>query len=388
LKAWIERSGNKLATAANTAAWVNSFKNLDLIVHMYMYPTSFSAYADYLLPTTEWLESDLPMGSLNWLFVRREVTHLYETVNETQIWAMLVQRLAELGHKDCARAFDPKETAPQSPYFLTMREQLDDWCKRFGKTWQQCLDQAPFEYLPYDKYRRYYGYKEINPKTGKPEGFMTPSGKVHCYFDVYVELGRTGMPLSPIPLPPTKKEYDALPYYAEPPESPLNEVGKQYPLVLTEGRLPMYHHGTLRNIPYLREIQPVADIWIHPDDAKKYGISQGDWVWVESMRGKTRARTLVTSGIAKGVTYMERFWNPELLGQTNGWQEMNVNMLTRSDPPYNDICGTYLLRGIMVKVSKAAEGAPLGAWIEPEDFEPWMPQTSDPTKIIAYKELK
>lgn len=49
------------------------------------------------------------------------------------------------------------------------------------------------------------------------------------------------------------------PYYLEPAESPTGEIAKKYPLVLTSGRIPMYHHGTLRNIPYLREIYPVPE---------------------------------------------------------------------------------------------------------------------------------
>lgn len=39
---WIERSGNKMAMLGNAASWVDAFPKLDLIVHMYMYPTSFS----------------------------------------------------------------------------------------------------------------------------------------------------------------------------------------------------------------------------------------------------------------------------------------------------------------------------------------------------------
>ena len=46
-------------------SWVEAMKNVDLIVHMYMYPTSFSNYADILLPATEWLETNMLVESLN-----------------------------------------------------------------------------------------------------------------------------------------------------------------------------------------------------------------------------------------------------------------------------------------------------------------------------------
>ena len=60
---WIERSGNKMAMLGNAASWVDAFPKLDLIVHMYMYPTSFSTEAaDLLLPTAEWLETAFIQG--------------------------------------------------------------------------------------------------------------------------------------------------------------------------------------------------------------------------------------------------------------------------------------------------------------------------------------
>ena len=48
-----------MAMLGNAASWVDAFPKLDLIVHMYMYPTSFSTEAaDLLLPTAEWLETE------------------------------------------------------------------------------------------------------------------------------------------------------------------------------------------------------------------------------------------------------------------------------------------------------------------------------------------
>ena len=70
---------------------------------------------------------------------------------------------------------------------------------------------------------------------------------------------------------------------------------------------------------------------------------------------------------------MERFWTPETLQKdTHGWKEMNVNLLTKADGPFNDIVGTYTLRGILVKVYKA-DGPPEGVWTKPEDFKSWLP---------------
>lgn len=180
------------------------------------------------------------------------------------------------------------------------------------------------------------------------------------------------------------KDYDPLPYYVEPVESPLRPIAKDFPLVLTSGRIPTYHHGTLRNIPYLREIYPVPKVWVNPVDAKKYGVANDDWVMVESLRGKATRRARVTEGISPGVVYMERFWNPETLQTASrGRKDMNVNCLTKNDAPFNDVVGTYTLRGFQVKISKA-DKAPDGVWYKAKEFEPWMPEPSDPTPVPEF----
>lgn len=383
-RVWIERSGNKLGALANSQKWAKAIEELDFIVHMYMYPTSFSAYADILLPTQEWLETDMLVETCNTLVARQAVTHLWETVDETVIWSMLAKRCGELGHEACRKAFDPEYMGKDLAYWDSVDEIFDHFLGRIGLTWEKLKEISPFEYMPKDEWKTYYVYKRIDPKTGKPAGFNTPSKKCELYLESMITLGRTGLPFSPCELPPSSRDYDPLPYYLEPYESPLagSELAKEYPLIMTGGRVPFFHHNTLRNIPWLREMYPVPELWIHPTAAETYGISDGDWVWVESKRGKIRAVAAVTEGINPGTVYMERFWNPETLDtETRGWKEMNVNMLTKEDAPFNDVVGTYTLRGFLVKVSKA-DGPPEGIWQKPEDFKRWLPQPSDPTEVV------
>ena len=182
--------------------------------------------------------------------------------------------------------------------------------------------------------------------------------------------------------------------------------------MLTEGRVPFYHHGTLRNIPYLRELYPAPEMWIGPEDAEKYGIKNGEWVNIKSPRSDgldvfcnlstgepltaegqkavaegIYAVAYVTPGIAKGTVYMERFWNPEFLEEgkdsRKSWTLENMNVLSKNSGWYNPEIGTYTLRGFNVKVAPAKK--PEGIWYDPEDFEPWMPQPSENTGGGWYK---
>ncbi|WP_302964024.1 molybdopterin dinucleotide binding domain-containing protein [uncultured Adlercreutzia sp.] len=124
---------------------------------------------------------------------------------------------------------------------------------------------------------------------------------------------------------------------------------------------------------------------MHPEDAEKYGIADGQWVNIESRRGKTHGKAHVTTAIAKGVVYQERFWAPELLDSDDpaqAYKVMNINVLTKNDPPYNPEYGTYTLRGFQVKVSPSDDEILDSVWVKPEQFQPWMPAPSDATEDV------
>ena len=381
IKVWLERSGNKFVVNGHAQDWIEGTKNVDLIVHMFLYPTSFSCYADILLPATEWLETNMLVECLNWVFARQPVAHVWETEDETLFWSKLIKKCAELGNENARRACDPAFMKKDLAYWDSMEELLDGRLANIGMTWKEFKEKQPFPYMPYDKWNTYYVYKQPDKKTGLPKGFGTPSKKLELYGEVWIELGRTGKPYALDEVPPVSVDYDPLPWYAEPAESPLRDIAKEFPLVLTNGRLPMFHHGTLRNNPYMRELYPVSEAWVNPVDAKKYGVAHDDWIWLESKRGKIRGKCRVTEGIPVGVVYMERFWFPETLNtKTQGWREMNVNMLSKNDAPFNRIVGTITLRGFQIRIRKASEGAPEGVWMKPEQFKAWLPQPTDTTK--------
>ena len=168
LRVWLERSGNKLVNVADAARWAEASKKVPFIVHMYMYPTSFSAYADMLLPTEEWLETDMIVETCNKLMARQAVTHIWETIDETVIWSKIARRCAELGHEGCQKAFDPEYMGADLPYWDSMEELLDANLKNTRFTWDELKKTAPIEYMSEEEYRSYYIYKKVDPATGKP----------------------------------------------------------------------------------------------------------------------------------------------------------------------------------------------------------------------------
>jgi formate dehydrogenase major subunit len=87
-------------------------------------------------------------------------------------------------------------------------------------------------------------------------------------------------------------------------------IAKQFPLILTSGRLVEYEGGgeETRSNKWLAELQQDAFIEINPADAAARGIKDGAWVLVsgaEMAAGKAcRMKALVTERVGKGVSWM------------------------------------------------------------------------------------
>jgi len=76
--------------------------------------------------------------------------------------------------------------------------------------------------------------------------------------------------------------------YMDAPEMP----DEKYPLWMSTGRmLEHWHSGTMTmRVPELYRAVPEALVYMHPEDAKKFGVKRGELSWVESRRGKVKAR--------------------------------------------------------------------------------------------------
>jgi len=80
----------------------------------------------------------------------------------------------------------------------------------------------------------------------------------------------------------------------------------EYPLLLSTGRLLQHFHtGSMsRRSAVLNEIVPRGAIEIHPQDAAKLGVSDGQCVAVESRRGQIEIAARVTERVAPGSVFL------------------------------------------------------------------------------------
>ncbi|MEC4803519.1 MAG: nitrate reductase [Jaaginema sp. PMC 1079.18] len=90
---------------------------------------------------------------------------------------------------------------------------------------------------------------------------------------------------------------------AEPPDD-------KYPLVLTTGRLYGHWHTQTRTgrIDKINKLHPDPFLEVHPRDAEKRGIVDGNWVEVRSRRGICRLQVKVTTAIAPRTVFVPMHW--------------------------------------------------------------------------------
>ncbi len=85
-------------------------------------------------------------------------------------------------------------------------------------------------------------------------------------------------------------------------------VVKEFPLILTSGRLVDYEGGgeESRSNKWLAELRQYMYVEINPADASARGVKDGDWVWVMGPQNSSKARmkALVTERVGKGLAWM------------------------------------------------------------------------------------
>jgi len=79
-----------------------------------------------------------------------------------------------------------------------------------------------------------------------------------------------------------------------------------YPFFFTTGRvIEQWHTGTMTmRVPEIARAHPNGYVEIHPDDAKKFKISSGDMVEVESRRGRCEFPAVITSASLPGILFV------------------------------------------------------------------------------------
>jgi anaerobic selenocysteine-containing dehydrogenase len=332
---------NPLLNSMNTNEVYKGLQKFPFIVNWDLYMTPTAMMSDLVLPVAMWTEREFIVDChLVWGIMSRPRT--VQPVGEARS-----DEEGTFGLVDVLKQRDPKYWNEVIPW-KTYQEWLDWRLEPLGITWKQLQEQFiyPFKQEP-------YSYKKT--------GFLLPAGRAELFLRAAQDA-----------------KQDPLPFYVTPPLFNLEgDLAKEYPLLCTTRRVPTYFHTEYRQVPWLREIFPEPLVEINPRTAKDLGIQDGDWVYLESPKGKAKQKAVVTEFVHPQVVVSNHdFWFPEApqtLPELGGVFESNHNLLTYNDPSqgYDPLNGCPQLRGFLVKVYKANDGPPKG--LDPQQVMTWTP---------------
>ena len=333
VKVWFSVGGQQILHLANTNEVVQGLKNLDFLVQVDHFMGPMASHSDMVLPSAHWLEQD-EIFDMHPRFMVEAINKCVEPPGEA--WPDN-KIFMELG----------KRVAPEQWQFKDVEDMLSYQLRKANLTWKEFSEKV---FLARMGTEHYYKYKTDYWRKGG--GFPTPTGKLELYSNVLEGMG-----------------YDPLPHFAEPAESPYStpELAKEYPLVLSSGyRQPFYFLSQYRNLPWLRSFQEYPVAQINPETAEKLGIEDGDWVWIESPRGRILQVARLFPGIDPRVVMVTANCTyPEEPAPFHGLFISNPNVLTSNDhcdPMFGSpdltclLCKVYKANKDEVKVPKSGFG--------------------------------
>jgi formate dehydrogenase major subunit len=104
-----------------------------------------------------------------------------------------------------------------------------------------------------------------------------------------------------------KKAFWRLPTLFKSIQEKNKDISKEYPIILTSGRLVEYEGGgeETRSNPWLAELQQENFVEINPKDAEARGIKNNQFVWVKTPTGaRIKVKSLVTERVAQGTSFI------------------------------------------------------------------------------------
>lgn len=281
-------------TDPNTHHVVAALKNLELFVVQEIFHTETTKLAHVVLPGASFLEKSgtFTNGERRIQRVNKVVEPLEGTKPDGQIVAEMMNRLGY-----AQPAYDPKtlleEIAGIVPFFEgVVWDELGD----NGKQWPVRKGGDDTEILHVDSFKR---------------------GKGKFIYNAWKETQE------------------------------LVQHGKEYPYIITTNReLEHYNCGTMTRRTNNAKILKEDFLLINPEDAAKHRITEGDFVCVESARGKVDVKAKISDQVKPGI-----------LSSTFHFPDIMMNNITSSVTDSEAMCPEYKVVAVNIRKSKGRKRA-------------------------------
>ena len=276
-------------TDPNTQKVIKALSNLDMLVVSELFMTETAKLATVLLPSSSFLEKEgtFTNGERRIQRVQKVVEPIEGTKPDGQ---QVVDMMNRMGYQQDDYTADGvlKEISQIVPFFAGVKwDELGD----NGKQWPVLPDGTDTQMLHKEEFKR----------------------------------GKGAF---------TYKDWEE--------SNEVEQHGKDYPYIITTNReLEHYNCGAMTRRTGNVEILTEDVLMIHPDDARKEGIADGEFVCVESPRGKVDIKAKITDEVKPGI-----------LSSTFHFPEIMLNNITSDEHCTEAMCPEYKVVSCRIRKSK------------------------------------
>jgi nitrate reductase (cytochrome) len=272
LKAALVMCTNPGHSLPNSAKYREGMEKCFLVVADAVHPTPTSELADVVLPAAMWVEKEGVYSSAErrYHMIHKLVDPPGEAKSDLEILVALADRL---GHGDLIKSRTPRDV-------------WDEW-RAFSKG-----SKYDFSGMTYERLEKEAGLRWPVPSEDSPETLYRfvpgkdPLAKPEGRIDFYSRPDKRAV----VYLTPQND-------FAEAPD-------EEFPFILTTGRkLEHWHTETMTG--KIDELAPIRTDYleVHPTDARKLGVKQGERVLVSSRRGEVSLWVVLSDAVRPGLVF-------------------------------------------------------------------------------------
>ena len=265
-----------------TLEWMNK---MEFIVVSDLSMTETAKQADILLPSAHWFEATDAFCSYHThphiMWQDKAVDPPFECKSDFDIIKLISAKMG-LGHH-----FDMTE----EEYIALWLD--SDGAKAMGITMEKLREEKALRHVPGPNYIEFAG-----------GNFLTPTGRAQFYLEAVAPDYNIGQEWD--------IEKERLPHWEAPNEAwSENLLHAKYPLVIVSENSRLKTHSQWTHVTPLVEIDVEPYVKIHPVDAAKYGIKNGDTVRLYNDRGHVVMKAYLNTGMQPGVLSHPRGWEAD-----------------------------------------------------------------------------
>ncbi|ANB21021.1 dehydrogenase [Alteromonas stellipolaris] len=333
IKAMVIGAGNPVVTTPNTEQLERAFSQLDFVVSVDFYISETSRHADIILPPVTPLERDHYDVVFHNFAVRNYATYSEAVVNiddnqltDWQIYLSLAERLDKLNGKSTAHYQALWQKQPQGL--------IDDLLKsgQYGAHASANASGEEGYNLSLDKLKAHPHGIDLGPlQSALPNAIFHENKKIDLDFDYFMpDIARV------------KTHF-------------FDRMRNENQMVLIGRRHIKTNNSWLHNSPRMVKGNNRCTLQLHPVDAAKYQVQEGDRVKVTSRVGHVQVEAEITDSIMPGVVSIPHGWGHNKkgikLGVASQYPGVNTNILT-DEMQVDTLSGNGVLNGVPVSLER------------------------------------